>query len=119
MDRLLSPKLSQRVRATVHLMIQLAIWKVDRKATERVRGKVKGNTQQRKGWPVPKGPRKLTEAAMKRNGLVWGAENHSVGVGHEKSGRNAKNAKIGLTVSAHQGYRISRVQTASQIVIRR
>ncbi len=38
---------------------------------------------------------------MKRNGRVWCAENHSVAVGHEKSGFNAKNARIGLTVSAH------------------
>ena len=46
------------------------------------------------------------------------AENHSVAVDHEKSGFNAKNARIGFTVSAHQGSRISCVQTASQSVIR-
>ena len=55
---------------------------------------------------------------MKRIGRVWYAENHSVAVGHEKSGFNAKNAIIGITVSAHQGSRISCVSTASQSVIR-
>ena len=54
---------------------------------------------------------------MKRNGCVWCVENNSVAVGHEKSGFNAKNARIGLTVSAHQGYRIPCVPTASQSVI--
>ena len=71
-----------------------AIWNVDRKVRERVRGKVKRNTRQRKGWPKPKGPRKLTKAAMKRNGLIWYAENQSVGVGHDKSGLSAKTVKI-------------------------
>ena len=61
---------------------------------------------------------KSTKAAMKRNGRVWCAENHSVAVGHEKSRFNAKNARIGLTVSAHRGSRISCVPTASQSVIR-
>ena len=55
---------------------------------------------------------------MKRNGLVWCPENHSVAVGHEKSGFNGKNAIIGLIVSAHQGSRISYVPTANQSVIR-
>ena len=55
---------------------------------------------------------------MKRNGLVWCGENHSVAVGHEESGFNAKNARIGLTVSVHQGSRIACVPTASQSVIR-
>ena len=41
---------------------------------------------------------------MKRNGRVRCAENHSVAVGHEKSGFNAKNARIGLTVCANKGY---------------
>ena len=82
-----------------------------------MRRKVKGNNRKRKGWPVPKGPRKWTKAAMKRNGL-WYAENHSVAVGHVKSGLDAKNAKIRLTVSVHQGYRISCVPTVSQIVVR-
>ena len=56
---------------------------------------------------------------MKRNCLVWCGENHSVAVGHEESGFNAKNARIGLTVSVHQGSRISGVPTASQSVISR
>ena len=55
---------------------------------------------------------------MKRNGLDWCPENHSVADGHEKSGFNAKNAIIGLIVSAHQGSRISCVPTANQSVIR-
>ena len=50
-----------------------------------------------------KSERKSTKAALKRNGLVWCDGNHSVAAGHEKSGFNAKNAIIGLTVSAHQG----------------
>ncbi|KAK2177467.1 hypothetical protein NP493_597g04043 [Ridgeia piscesae] len=36
---------------------------------------------------------------MKRNGCVWCAENHSIAVGHEKSGFNAKNARIWLTLA--------------------
>ena len=55
---------------------------------------------------------------MKRNGLVWCPENHSVAVGYEKSGFNAKNAIIWLIVIAHQGSRISSVPTANQSVIR-
>ena len=51
---------------------------------------------------------------MKRNGLVWCGENHSVAVGHERSGFNAKNARIGLTVSAHQGsiFRVSQLRVS-------
>ena len=57
---------------------------------------------------------------MKRNGLVWCPENHSVAVGHEKSGFNAKNAIIGLIMSdknAIIGLIVS-VPTANQSVIR-
>ena len=51
---------------------------------------------------------------MKRNGRVWCAENHSVAVCHEKSGFNAENARIGLTMCAQQGSSISCVPTTSQ-----
>ena len=54
---------------------------------------------------------------MKRKGVVWCPENQSIAVGHDKSGFNAKNAIIGLIVSAHQGSSIVCVPPANQSVI--